>query len=69
MSNREEYITLPCSQEVANLVECENPHLAKLGLSGFEIFEYLSDKEEEEQCDETEVDEYSELWQHEQGEY
>ena len=43
MKNEAEYITEPCSQEIATLLEIDNPHLFGLGLSGFEIYELMAD--------------------------
>ena len=43
MYSEAEYITMPCSQEIANILEIDNPHLVGLGLSGFEIYEYMAD--------------------------
>ena len=43
MKTEAEYITEPCSQAIANLLEIDNPHLYGLGLSGFEIYELMAD--------------------------
>ena len=43
MKSESEYITMPCSQEIANILEIENPHYVGLGLSGFEIYELMAD--------------------------
>ena len=45
MKTEAEYNIEQCSQEIANLLEIENPHLYGLGLSGFEIYELLADGE------------------------
>ena len=43
MNSEAEYITMPCSQEIANILEIDNPPLFGLGLSGIEIYELLAD--------------------------
>ena len=45
MKTEAEYLTMPCSQEIANILEIDNPHLVGMGLSGFEIYEALADGE------------------------
>tara|TARA_R110002096_G_scaffold211028_1_gene398415 strand:+ start:97 stop:240 length:144 start_codon:yes stop_codon:yes gene_type:complete len=43
MKSEPESITMPCSQEIASILEIENPHYVGLGLSGFEIYELMAD--------------------------
>jgi len=43
MKSESDYITLPCSQAVADMLVVDNPHLAKMGLDGFEMYEYFVD--------------------------
>ena len=45
MKTEAEYLTMPCSQEIATILEIDNPHLVGMGLSGFEIYEALADGE------------------------
>ena len=41
MKDNSDYITMPCSQAVANMLVVDHPQLAKLGLDGFDIYDYL----------------------------
>jgi len=43
MKNDSDHITLPCSQAVADMLVVDHPQLAKLGLDGFDIYDYLVD--------------------------
>jgi len=41
MKNDSDYITMPCSQAVADMLVVDNPQLAKLGMDGFDIYDYF----------------------------
>jgi len=42
MKDNSDYITMPCSQAVANMLVVDNPHLAKMGLDGFDIYDLFA---------------------------
>jgi len=41
MKNDSDHITMPCSQAVADMLVVDNPQLAKLGMDGFDIYDYF----------------------------
>jgi len=41
MKNDSDYITMPCSQAVANMLATDNPQLVSLGMDGFDIYDYF----------------------------
>jgi len=45
MKTEAEYNMEQCSQEIATILEIDNPHLFGMGLSGFEIYELMADGE------------------------